>query len=233
MNNFPRVFIGFDTHETIAAYVLAHTIQNNASSPVNIIFINRKSIPFFTRKRGELDSTDFSISRFLVPYLCDYEGYAIFMDCDMVCLGDITEIWAHRNNDYAVRAVKHDFYVPKEEIKFLGNIQTTYSKKNWSSFMLFNNAKCRALDLHTINTAHGLYLHRFEWLENDSLIGNLPKEWNILLGVDNVPEFPKNLHYTSGLPCHSGYRQSQCADIWFEHLRDMLEASEGDMSYLF
>ncbi len=233
MSDFPRIFIGFDTNETVAAYTLAHTLQIHASSPISITFINRKSIPFFTRKRGELDSTDFSISRFLVPYLCGYEGYAIFMDSDMICLGDITEIWAHRNDNYAVRAVKHDEYLPKEEIKFLGNIQTAYNKKNWSSFMLFNNAKCTALDLYTVNTAHGLYLHRFEWLESEALIGNLPKSWNILIGVDEIPDFPKNLHYTSGLPCHPGYRQGQCADTWFEYLRDMLEAAEGDMSYLF
>lgn len=231
-SSIPRIFIGFDKAETVASYVLAHSIQRQASGPVNITFLNRRILPFFTRKRGELDSTDFSISRFLVPYLCGYEGWALFIDCDMIALADVYEIWAQRNDDYAVRVVKHPAYFPKEEIKFLGNQQTAYNKKNWSSVMFFNNRRCKDLTLKLVNSAPGLHLHRFEWLAGDHLIGSLPKEWNVLIGVQDIPEFPKLLHYTSGGPYFPEYRNCQCSDLWFEELRDMLHVETGDLQYL-
>ena len=66
-----------------------------------------------TRERNPLQSTDFSFSRFLVPYLCGYEGWSLFMDCDMLMLDDIAELWALRDERYAVQVVKHE-HVPRE-----------------------------------------------------------------------------------------------------------------------
>lgn len=231
-DSIPKIFIGYDRNEKVAAYVLAHSIQRQASRPVSITFLNRQSLSEFTRPRGEFDSTDFSISRFLVPYLCDYNGFALFLDCDMVCLGDICELWACRDRTFMVQVVKHAPYTPKEEIKFLGNVQTGYSFKNWSSVMLFNNARCGGLTPAVLNKAEGLYLHQFNWSDYADWIGELPKEWNVLVGVQDIPEHPKLLHYTQGGPYFQQFKNCQCADLWFEEFRDMIYANTGNFHLL-
>lgn len=230
----PRIFIGYDKEERIAAYVLAHSIQRNASRPVSITFLNRKSIPWFTRRRNELESTDFSISRFCVPYACKYFGRAIFIDCDMLVLGDICTAWDNIDWSFAVSVVQHEPYTPKEEIKFLGNIQTDYPFKNWSSFMAFNCCKCTSLSLDKLNNPYeypGLYFHQFKWLdgENDPtpLIGRISKEWNVLVGVHEVTDSAKNLHFTSGAPYFAQYKHCEMASLWFEECKDMLYANTG------
>lgn len=208
-----RWFIGYDTDESGTAYVLAHSIQNHSSMPVSIVFLNRDNLRgLFTRERGPYDSTDFSISRFLVPYLCQYEGFAIFSDCDMVVNDDPAKLWAWRDDKYAVRVVKHD-YEPKEKEKFLGNIQTNYACKNWSSVMLFNNPKCKNLSLDYVNTAAGLDLHQFNWTTPD-LIGDLPKHWNHLVDVDKK-DHASLIHYTLGGPYFEAYRNCGFHNEWW------------------
>jgi len=145
MADVARVFIGYDDNETVAFHVLAHSIMRNSSIPVTITpIVKRHMAGFYDRERSNLESTDFSFTRFLTPYLCGYEGWAAFMDCDMLMLGDIADLWSLRDDRFSVMCVKHD-YRPVEDTKFLGQIQTKYEKKNWSSVMLFNNAKCRVL----------------------------------------------------------------------------------------
>ncbi|MFN9573323.1 MAG: glycosyltransferase [Betaproteobacteria bacterium] len=169
-----RVFIGFDPRETVAYNVLAHSINARASQPVTIAPLALSQLGgLYTRERNPLQSTDFSFSRFLTPYLSGYEGWSVFMDCDMLMRDDIAGLWALRDERYAVMCVKHD-HQPKEDTKFLGAVQTKYEKKNWSSVMLFNNARCRALTPDYVNRATGLELHQFKWLSNDNLIGSLP-----------------------------------------------------------
>ncbi|MEK9679491.1 MAG: hypothetical protein VW169_14025 [Rhodospirillaceae bacterium] len=168
------------------------------------------------RERHNLQSTDFSFSRFLVPHLCGHEGWALFMDCDMLVLDDMANLWELRDDQFAVQCVKHD-HRPKEQKKFLDQVQTTYEKKNWSSVMLFNNVKCTALTPDYVNTASGLELHRFHWLESEDLIGDIPHKWNHL--VDYDPELPKeelsNLHFTTGGPYFDEYKDCGYADLWF------------------
>ena len=137
-----RVFIGFDPVETISYHVLSHSIHARASEPVSIAPLMLSQLNgVMTRERHELQSTDFSFSRFLVPSLCDFEGWALFMDCDMLVLDDMAELWKLRDDNFAVQVVKHH-HVPEETTKFLGNPQSKYEKKNWSSVMLFNNTSC-------------------------------------------------------------------------------------------
>lgn len=179
-----RVFIGWDSQEPVAATVLAHSIQMRSSEPVSIAYIKLGQLGgFFNRERDPLQSTEFSFSRFMVPWLCDYQGDAIFMDCDMLCRSDIAELWNMRRDEYAVQVVKHD-YQPGHGTKFLNQPQTPYAKKNWSSVMLFNNAKCKALTPAYVNTATGLELHQFKWLADEDLIGELPERWNHLVRTD-------------------------------------------------
>ena len=192
-----KCFIGWDHREAGAAHVLANSIRRQASMVPQFTFIDRETLRgIFTRERGELESTDFSISRFLVPYLCNYEGYAVFMDCDILCRDDISKLWAWRDERYAVRVVKHN-HRPTEETKFLGEKQTKYERKNWSSVMLFNNSKCKSLTLDYVNTASGLDLHQFKWCDE---IGDLPKHWNHLVGYDKPDHGASMVHWTKGGP---------------------------------
>lgn len=166
-----NIFIGFDARETAAFHVLSHSIHSQATEPVSITPIMLSQLNgVFTREHNALQSTDFSFSRFLTPYLSDYEGWSIFMDCDMVMQTDIAKLWALRDEQYALMCVKHD-HNPTEDTKFLGAVQTKYNKKNWSSVMMFNNARCKALTPNFVNTASGLELHQFKWLNNDQEIG--------------------------------------------------------------
>ena len=219
-----RIFIGFDPRETVAYHVLSHSIHARASEPVSIAPLMLSQLgELMTRERNPLQSTDFSFSRFLTPYLCGFEGWALFMDCDMLVLDDIAKLWALRDDKYAVMCVKHD-HVPAEETKFLGATQTKYEKKNWSSVMLFNCAKCTALTPDYVNAASGLDLHRFNWLGDDSLIGEIPHRWNLLVGYDEaIPtEEVSNLHYTIGGPYFDDYRETAYADEWFEEKDAMM-----------
>ncbi len=208
------MFIGYDSREAVAFSVLAYSIQARASEPVAIAPLMLTQLrDIFSRERHALQSTDFSFSRFLTPYLSGYAGWSIFMDCDMLMLEDIVELWRLRDERYSVMVVKHD-HVPKETQKFLGEPQTKYEKKNWSSVMLFNNAKCRALTPDYVNAASGLELHQFNWLESDALIGALPDRWNHLVGYNPPRPDAALVHYTLGGPYFEEYRDCEYAGQW-------------------
>lgn len=221
-----RVFIGYDSREAVAFNVLNFSIQSRASQPVTVSPIMLSQLNgLFWRERHNLQSTDFSFSRFLVPHLCDYQGWALFMDCDMLMLDDIANLWALRNDSFAVQVVKHD-HRPKESTKFLGQKQSSYEKKNWSSVMLFNCAKCTALTKDYVNEATGLELHRFQWLNDDTLIGDIPQRWNHLVDYDPAlpPEELSNIHFTTGGPYFDDYKGCGYADLWFAERNNMIYA---------
>lgn len=222
-----RVFIGYDPREAVAFNVLAHSIQVRASQPVSITPLMLSQLgAVLTRERHPLQSTDFSFSRFLAPYLSGYEGWSVFMDCDMLVLTDIAKLWQLRDERYAVMVVKHD-HVPRESVKFLGEPQSKYGKKNWSSVMLFNNARCRALTPDYVNQASGLELHQFKWLESDELIGALPDAWNHLVGYNPPRKDAALVHFTVGGPYFSQYRDCEYAAAWFAERDAMLRAGAG------
>ena len=217
-----RVFIGYDSRETVAFNVLSNSIQRHASRPVAIVPLVLSQLPgLMWRDRHNLQSTDFSFSRFLVPQLCDHTGWAIFMDCDMLCRADIAELAAYpeRSPDKAVLVCKHD-YTPGPARKFLDQVQTKYPRKNWSSVMLFNNARCKALTPDYVNSASGLDLHRFTWLK-DEQIGAIPLAWNWLVGEYKHNPAAKIAHYTIGGPYFDEYRGCDYAEEWFEENRRM------------
>lgn len=221
-----RIFIGYDKHESVASYVLEHSINARSSIPVAITHLNRDHMRgFFTRARGEFDSTDFSISRFLVPWLCGYEGFAVFMDCDMLVQSDVAELSNYMtlmdSYNYAVRVVKHDYAV-RDATKFLGQPQTAYSRKNWSSVMIFNNRLCQNLTLDYVNEAQGLDLHQFKWCKDHQIAG-MPKEWNWLVGEEGYERgSPKLIHYTKGTPCFPEYAHQDFAELWHAEREAML-----------
>lgn len=221
-----RIFIGFDSRETIAYHVLTQSILARSSATVSFTPLSLVHLAgVLTRPRHPLQSTDFSFSRFLVPYLCDYQGWAIFMDCDMLMLDDIAHLWALRDERYAVQVVKHQ-HLPQETVKFLGAPQTPYEKKNWSSVMLFNNMRCTALTPEYVNTASGLELHQFKWLEQDDLIGEIPSKWNHLVGHDRPNPHVSLVHYTIGGPYFAQWQTCEYAQEWFAEKARMLHADK-------
>lgn len=221
------VFIGYDSVERVAFNVLSNSIQLRSSQPVSITPIMASQLNgIFTRERNPLQSTEFSFSRFLVPYLCGYRGWAIFMDCDMLAQDDISKLWALRDDRYAVQVVRHH-HDPAEKTKFLGHTQTRYEKKNWSSVMMFNNAKCAALSTHYVNTASGLDLHQFKWLNDDSLIGELPSRWNHLVGYDKPCGDPGIVHFTIGGPYFAEYKDCEFSKEWNAERDSMLYCEQG------
>jgi len=216
-----RIFIGFDARETAAYHALCQSIIAHASVPVAFTPLHVDHLGgILTRAPDPLQSTDFAFSRFLTPYLCDFAGWALFMDCDMIMLDDVAKLWALRDPRYAVQVVKHE-HDPAETTKFLGQPQTRYAKKNWSSVMLFNNERCRALDRDTVNSASGLELHQFRWLRSDAEIGELPARWNFLVGYDAPRDDVALLHYTTGGPYFDEYRDVPYADSWFTYRNAM------------
>jgi len=209
------IFIGYDSKVKIAYHVLTESILRNSSTSVTISPINLSNLKnIYTRKQDPLASTEFSFSRFLVPHLMNYNGWAIFMDSDMVMLSDITELWNLRNEDYAIQVCKHD-YTPSSKNKFLGNNQTIYAKKNWSSLMLMNCSKCKTLTPEYVNTRSGLELHQFKWLD-ENLIGTIPLEWNWLVGEYPYKKDVHNVHFTEGGPYFKDYKNTEYANEWFD-----------------
>ena len=212
-----NIFIGYDNKERVAYNVLSHSIIQNSTKPVAITPIALNNLKDdFVRERNSLSSTEFSFSRFMIPHLMNYQGWALFMDCDMLMFEDIAELWRMRDDSKAIQVCKHD-YIPKEKTKFLGQTQTVYPKKNWSSFMLMNCKKCSTLTPDYVNRASGLELHQFKWLESEELIGELPLEWNWLVGEYEHKEDVKNVHYTEGGPWFTDYRECDYSKDWFKN----------------
>jgi hypothetical protein len=217
-----RIFIGYDPLEAVAFHTLSHSILRRASIPVSIAPVMQSQLRgLYSRPRGPTESTEFSLTRFLVPALSEFHGWSVFMDCDMLCRVDIAGLQAEieRQRDKAVLVCKHD-YVPRTERKFLDQVQTKYPRKNWSSLMVLNNERCRALTAEYVNTASGLDLHRFRWAE-DAAIGSLPLEWNWLVGEYERSASAKILHYTLGGPYFDAYRDCDYADEWFAEFESM------------
>jgi lipopolysaccharide biosynthesis glycosyltransferase len=213
-----RIFIGYDNRERTATNLLIDSLNKYSSTPLSITLIKRSQLNgILWRDRGELDSTDFSTSRFLTPYLSEYKGWSIFMDCDMLFKDDITKLWNMRDERYDVMVVKHQ-YIPKSQRKFDNEKQTPYTMKNWSSLMLFNNEKCDKLTLDYVNSAHGLDLHQFKWTEK---IGELPKRWNYLADEYEYTEDVSNIHFTLGGPWFAdgigSYEKSDYEKVWTDY----------------
>ncbi len=223
--NLIKLVVGFDQKEAIAYHVFCQSVLDKATQPVSFLPLAKNTLNKYceTHKDG---SNEFIYSRFLTPYLLGYSGWAIYADGDMVCLEDISKLWNLRegHKEKAVLVVQHD-YRTKKAIKYLGNKNENYPRKNWSSLVLWNceHPKNRILTPEFIQKSSGAFLHRFSWLE-ESEIGELKKEWNWL-----ALEYPDNreaklIHYTLGTPCFKEYSVSAMADIWIEAFR---RASSG------
>ena len=217
-----RWAIGYDPVESGTFYTLAHSLHRRSSMPISITPVDLQNLQgILTRERHPLQSNEFSFSRFLVPWMMNYQGWAVFSDCDMIVRDDPAKLWARRDDNYAVMVVHHN-HQPKEEVKYLGNVQTKYERKNWSSVVLWNcgHPEVRKLTPEYVNSAEGLELHQFRWLD-DSVIGYLPSHWNHLVGHDAYSHDAKLVHYTIGGPYFEDYKNCDFHQDWFKENNQM------------
>jgi len=210
-----RIFIGYDPSEIVAWHVLTQSILRHSTSPVSFIPVAKRLIKhIYTKPKKANEATEFSMTRFLTPHLSDYNGWSIFLDCDMLVTTDITELWDLRDDKYSVMCTKHN-YTPSTCTKLLNQKQSKYEKKNWSSVMLFNNAKCRGLTPQVVSSSSGMFLHQFQWVKDESEIGSIPLSWNFLVSEQEpTEELPKLIHYTLGGPYFSKYANVDYANEW-------------------
>ncbi len=220
-----NIVVGFDQREAIAYHTFTQSIIEKSSIPVFFTPLAVNTLNDYTEIHKDR-SNDFIYSRFLTPYLNNFTGWAIFADGDMVCQSDIKELWDLRDESKALLVVKHD-YKTKKNIKYLGNINENYPRKNWSSLILWNCAhpKHRILTPEFIANQSGKFLHRFSWLE-DQDIGELPIEWNWLAIEYPINTKAKIIHYTLGTPCFRDYRNTDMSENWLEVHRRSLEGLE-------
>ena len=213
-----QVFVGYDTREDIAYQVCEYSIKrfNPVVQVEPLIQQELRQKKIYWREVDKLASTEFTFTRFLVPHLMNFKGWALFIDCDVIFLEDVTNLFALADEKYAVMCVKHDFK-PKPGLKMDGQAQLQYPRKNWSSMMIFNcsHTACKQLTTATVNTATGAYLHRFEWCD-DSDIGVLDCSYNWLVGhyAEGTDGTPQILHYTEGGPWFENMRNCEYDHIW-------------------
>lgn len=223
MQSVLKVFVGYDSREDIAWQVCRCSLLRLAKHPIEVHAIRQKTLRdrgIYTRPNDVKASTEFSLTRFLTPYLADYDGWSVFVDCDTLFTTDVAELLPELDNTKAIYVVKHE-YTPHNAIKMDGKTQHIYPRKNWSSFVVFNGAhpNVKTLTPDVVNTSSPIDLHRFTWTPDDT-IGALSSEWNFLVGDYPAPaKTPKMIHYTNGGPWFDAWQDVDFADLWIAEER--------------
>ena len=207
------VFVGYDPREAIAYHTCVNSIIRHSSQPVAIIPIALNLFQDYKETHTD-GSNHFIYTRFLVPHLMGFKGWAIFIDGDMIVRDDIMKLWNLQEVDKDVMVVKHD-YQTCMPVKYLGAKNENYPRKNWSSVILWNcnSFPNRQLTPEFVQKSSGSFLHRFSWLD-DSRIGELPSEWNWLPDEYGVNTNAKLLHYTLGAPCFQEFADTPQGNEW-------------------
>jgi hypothetical protein len=229
-----RVFIGFDPRERDAYLVAERSLRKHASIAVEVEPLVLEQLRWkrlYNRttliKDGRLwdaisdapMATEFALTRFLVPHLANWDGWALYCDCDFLFRADVAALLEAADPRMAAYVVKHPDYKPREGAKMDGQIQTAYPRKNWSSFILWNCAHdAHAGQLQRVNRWRGLRLHQFRWIPDDEL-GELRHGWNWLEGTSQLelrgtPVSPAAVHFTRGTPDMPGHENAAFADEW-------------------
>lgn len=224
------LYAGFDLREAAGYAVFCQSLIERASLPVAFIPLHG---PMLGQFDGQRDGTNaFIYSRFLVPHLQFYRGWAIFADAsDMVLQDDFAKLWALRDESKAVMVVKHD-YKTRHFRKYIGTpmeaVNVDYPRKNWSSLILWNcgHPANRILAPQLVTESPGSFLHRFSWLK-DEQIGELPQEWNALAGEQDI-SCASLIHYTLGAPGFSHYERCDGADHWHRAKRKAMHMAGED-----
>lgn len=213
MNDIIPIFVGYDPREAIAFHTCVNSIIRHATQPVAIHPVALNLFKDYTETHTD-GSNHFIYTRFLVPYLMHWQGWAIFIDGDMIVRDDIIKLWNQRESDKDVMVVKHD-YKTRMPVKYLGAKNEDYPRKNWSSVILWNCSSFpnRRLTPEFVQQSTGSFLHRFSWID-DQRIGELPPEWNWLPDEYGPNPDAKLLHYTLGTPCFHEFADTPQADEW-------------------
>ena len=224
-----KVFIGYDVSSDIPWQGCEHSIKrfNNNIEVQPLAQKDLRERKLYWRDEDKLASTEFTFTRFLVPALMNYNGWALFCDDDIIFLEDVQNLFDLADNKYAVMCVQHD-HNPSPGMKMDGRVQTQYPRKNWSSVVLWNcghpsNQKI-TVDLINNPDTTGKYLHRFSWLKDEE-IGKISNEWNWLVGWYKEPQdgTPKALHYTEGGPWFKNYRDCEYNQVWKDVLAETMQ----------
>ena len=225
-----KVFDGYDTREDVAWRVCQYSLTRHAREPVVVNPLKQPSLRelgLYDRPADRTASTEFSLTRFLTPFLAASDGWSMFVDCDFLFTGDVTSLVRSLDPSKAVHVVQHD-YLPHRAVKMDGKAQTRYPRKNWSSMMIFNGSHpdVRALTPDVVNHSDPAHLHRFGWIRDDADIGALDRKWNFLVGEYEPTETPPAaIHYTNGGPWFADWQEVDYGHLWLAERDRML--SEG------
>ena len=214
-----KIYIGYDSRHPIASKVCEYSLRKH-SKDLDIELLKLSDLEQLYWREYKDQSTEFTYTRFLVPYLQDYNGWALFCDDDFLFLKDVKKIFKLADDKYAVMCCQHEYY-PDTNVKMGGKKQTMYKRKNWSSLMLINcgHESVKKLDLSTVSEQSGKYLHQFEWLKPHE-IGSIPRHWNWLVNwyKENDEDKPSALHFTEGGPW---IVDSEYKDLWLKYKKQM------------
>ena len=248
MSEILDYYVGWDAHEVRAYEVCRRSAIRHSTKPLHIVPLREKALRFIglydrpweikdgqkiDSRDGKPFSTDFSFTRFLVPALNQYEGWALYTDCDFLWTADLAPLFEKADDQYAALVVKH-LHIPKETDKMDGVVQTKYYRKNWSSLILWNcgHPSNKYLTVQAVNHEPGQWLHAFGWLRDEE-IGELDLTWNWLSGVSEPTKpltvevegirvtssraFPPNaIHFTLGGPWFENCQEMPYAALWLE-----------------
>lgn len=224
-----HVYIGFDARQEDPYRVAVSSLRQHSSVACEVHKLDMRELfdkrilwrPVYKDAEGRLfdhlsaanQATEFAVSRFVVPHV-HKSGTCLFVDCDVVFMADVEELFQLADPRYAVMCVKHA-NGHTEGLKMDGQIQSVYARKNWSSVVLWNcdHPAHQRLSLAQVNQWPGELLHQFRWLR-DSEIGELPAEWNVLINLQPLPPKPKLLHFTMGGPFFPGWKPQPYDDLW-------------------
>ena len=215
-------YIGYDSEQPLISSV-CHSSLANWIDPKYIKLIKLNELSCYSRIRDSKQATEFSFTRFLVPYLNDYKGWAVFCDGDFLWIDDPSSLIQYCDPQYAVLCVHHK--IEQKHLtshKMNNKTQVWYPRKNWSSLMLINceHELSRKLTPDVVNTAPASYLHQLDWAEN--AIGELPNTYNFLVGYYPAQNPIHALHFTDGTPIHPGYENCEFSDVWKNQLSSLI-----------
>lgn len=222
-----KVFIGHTSYQEILYKVAKNSIETRSEGVecFPIIQDALRDLNIYNRNADKLGTTEFSLTRFLTPWLAGYNGWALFIDNDVVALADLNELFSLADEKYAVMCVKHD-YEPNGKTKLDNQKQTIYPRKNWSSVVLWNcnHPKNKLITPELVNTETPMYMHRFMWLDDED-IGEISCEWNWLVDWYKEPQdgTPKLLHYTEGGPYFKDYQNCDYAGVWKDEFKKLMK----------
>lgn len=224
----PVIFIGSGEASALERKVLIHSIRKHSRLPYEIVVFNgthntieregRSPEPARMSMRAKYKNiTEFSNYRFLIPELCSYRGRAIWLDSDMICLGDLQNLFEADLGDAQMMAKA--FKGPKGDPR-------------WGlSVALFDCAQCRFnLDEYIDEIESGRYayndLHQMTpaFLEHHPFrLKALDERWN---DYDvHVPGQTQLIHYTNLHTQPWKVRGHRHGGLWFRYFREAMEAA--------